>query len=136
HEHGPAAAERLGDVADAAGGQGHDLALRDKDDVAIALEAHGFAAAGIHAGNMVTAAAPRKVHIVDGAAGAVDGYPRASPPPHARCPPQTPAPAFSPLQCWCLAALASPPHGSSWPPGCSARAAGWPSWRRWTPRCC
>src|SRR5690606_25925563 len=48
HEHGPAAAQGLGDVADAAGGQGHGLALRDQDGLGVALAAHRFAAACIH----------------------------------------------------------------------------------------
>ena len=51
-EHGVAAAQSLGDVADAAGRQGHVFALGHHDDGAIALETDGFAAAGIHAGKI------------------------------------------------------------------------------------
>src|SRR5690606_15228906 len=52
HEHRIAATQALGDVADAARGQGHGLALRHHDGGAVALETDGFAAAGIHAGDM------------------------------------------------------------------------------------
>src|SRR5690606_29353959 len=47
-EDGVAAAQRLGDVADAARRQGHHVALGNQDGGAIAFEADGFAAAGIH----------------------------------------------------------------------------------------
>src|SRR3546814_5201269 len=46
-----AAPQRLGDVADAAGRQGHHVALGDQDGGAIAFEADGFAAAGVHVGS-------------------------------------------------------------------------------------
>src|SRR5690606_16413284 len=48
HEHREAAAQRLGDVADAARRQGDFVALRHEHRVAVALEADGFTVAGIH----------------------------------------------------------------------------------------
>src|SRR5690606_10552888 len=48
HEHRVAAAQRLGDVAGAAGGQGHRITLRHQDGRAVALEADGFAGSRIH----------------------------------------------------------------------------------------
>jgi hypothetical protein len=47
-EHRPAAAERLGDVTDAACRQRDLFALGHEDGGAIALETDGFAASGIH----------------------------------------------------------------------------------------
>src|SRR5690606_17872309 len=52
HEHGVAAAQSLGDVADAAGRKGHGFALRHHDGGAVALETDGFAATGVHAADM------------------------------------------------------------------------------------
>src|SRR3546814_11792659 len=56
-----AAAQRLGDVADAARRQRHHVALGDKDGGAIAFEADGFAAAGVHVGSWACGVAVRRV---------------------------------------------------------------------------
>src|SRR5690606_8520984 len=48
-EHREAAAERLGDVADAAGRQRDLVALRHEPGVAVAFQADGFTVAGVHA---------------------------------------------------------------------------------------
>src|SRR3546814_10615649 len=56
-----AAAQRLGDVADAARRQRHHVALGDQDGGAIAFEADGFAAAGVHVGSWACGVAVRRV---------------------------------------------------------------------------
>src|SRR5690606_8920684 len=123
------AAECLGDVAHAAGGQSDLVALGNEHCGAVALQADGFTVAGIHVGARDV---PVRVHHSTAARSAILYRPaRRSVP----CPHPDPGPQRRWHWRWPEASASQPP-GSSLPRPLDANAAGWRWSRRWTPRCC